>query len=126
MNNKKKEYCLISREIISFLKWIVESKPTYLKVLIQKSFANGFEDAICHNDQDESQGANQEKSQATMYAFFNFLEKSIQENQHKNKKKKIKALNTKIKENFTADDKKKLLLYKEVLRNWEPEDSLNG
>ena len=43
MKNEEKEYCLVSKEILLFIEWILTYDPKLLDNLIKKVWKNGFE-----------------------------------------------------------------------------------
>lgn len=149
MNNEEKEYCLVSKEILLFIEWILVYDTKLLDNLIKKVWKNGFEKLYFEeiHKKEKSEGLD---PQQTILDFFFLLENAINTLAKKDTVRKndtIKKILDKdlsiifdnnndykniierslLQSQENQHDEKETIknnFYKNFLQNWDPNNSL--
>lgn len=93
-NNENKNYCLISKEILLFIEWVLLHDMKFLEGFIKKVWKNGFQD-IYMEDLDKQIKLNELDGQQTILDFFSVLDSilnKLNEKQHEEKYQKINKI----------------------------------
>lgn len=149
MNNEEKEYCLVSKEILLFIEWILIYDPKLLDHLIKKVWKNGFE-KLYFEEINKKEKLEDIDPQQTILDFFFLLENSISKLAKKDTKKKNDIIKKILDKDFSIifdnnneyqniieksllesqennNDTKDLVknkFYKNFLQNWDPSNTL--
>ncbi len=154
MNNEEKEYCLVSKEILLFIEWLLVYDCKLLDNLIKKIWKNGFE-KLYFEEINKKEKLEDLDPQQTILDFFLLLENSISKLAKNEKKKKDEIIKKTLNNDFsiifdnnyeyqnaiekslldyqieqinnTQSDEKEIIknkFYKNFLQNWEPNDNL--
>jgi hypothetical protein len=149
MNNEEKEYCLVSKEILLFIEWLLVYDTKLLDNLIKKVWKNGFEKLYFEEIQkkEKSEGLD---PQQTILDFFFLLENSITTLAKQDTEKKNNVIKKILDKDFSiifdnntdyqniieksllksqenqTDEKEtiKNKFYKNFLQNWDPNNTL--
>lgn len=153
-NDEEKDYCLISKEILFLLEWLLMQDMNNIEKVLKKSWKNGLDKFIKEKSKEELI-IDQVASQKIIFYFFSFLENTLKKLENKKSKKGKKIENQKENNLLKHEDDLKLLsfldnpntiqdlyltkkkqknnntekdkkknLYKDFLENWHPKKSL--
>jgi hypothetical protein len=98
MKNEEKEYCLVSKEILLCIEWILLYDTKLFENLIKKIWKNGFE-KIYFEELEKKEKLEDLDPQQTILDFFSLLENSI----NRLAKKDIKIKNDSINQVLSTD-----------------------
>ena len=128
MKNEEKEYCLVSKEILLFIEWILTYDPKLLDNLIKKVWKNGFE-KLYFEEINKQEKLEDLDPQQTILDFFFLLENSITKLAKKDIKKNTDIVKKRLDKDFSIifDNNNELIknkFYKNFLQNWDPNNTL--
>ena len=152
--NEKKDYCIISKEIVILLEWLISHEDKAVENLIKKIWKKGFGE-IYLEQKDQHVPFDEYVAQQTVIDFFSLLDSKLEliskpDIMHKQKEvqktledgfslflernescdsaveRSISALhiNQPVDQDFSEKDKKKSLFFKQFLKNWDAENAV--
>ena len=87
------EYCLVSKELLVFLKWICENEPEIITKIVSKAWKKGFKEVLENVKSDE---LNQTDLQESVFDFFSIMETCIEKFKKNSTKKILNLISEKI------------------------------
>lgn len=87
------EYCLVSKELLVFLKWICENEPEIITKIVSKAWKKGFKEVLENVKSDE---LNQTDLQESVFDFFSIMETCIEKYKKNSTKKILNLISEKI------------------------------
>lgn len=94
-NDEEKDYCLISKEILFLLEWLLMQDMQTIEKILKKSWKNGLEKFIKVKNKEEFT-IDQAGSQKIIFYFFSFLENILKKLENKKQKKSSKKNKSKV------------------------------
>lgn len=101
-NDNDKNYCLISKEILLFIEWILLYDSRLLENFIKKIWNRGFE-KICTEELEKQIKLNEFDGQQTILDFFTILDNTITKLNKKNNEEKYKKINEILNKDFAIN-----------------------
>jgi hypothetical protein len=155
MNNQEKnDYCIISKEIVVFLEWLLSQEDTLIDSLIKRAWKKGFKHIYAEKKQ-QLQLFDEYAAQQAVIDFFSLLDEKLESiakketaETQKNIQKTIEngfsffleknePCNTALEKSLThinledisnknivEQDKQKSLFFKQFLKNWNTENAI--
>lgn len=101
-NDNDKNYCLISKEILLFIEWLLLYDTKLLENFVKKIWNRGFE-KICSEELEKQIKFDEFDGQQTLLDFFTVLDTTIAKLNKKNNQEKYKKINEILNKDFSIN-----------------------
>ncbi len=153
-DNEKRDYCIISKEIVILLEWLLSHEEKLIDSLIKKAWTKGFGE-IYIEQKEQMQSFDEYAAQQAVVDFFSLLDEKLElmgkqqgaqtqkeiqknlengfsffleknENCNKALEKSLANIDFEelINKNIIEKDKQKSLFLKQFLKNWDAENAM--